>query len=170
MNRGSVRAFTLLEIMVVVALVGITSAIALSSTSETIALAKYRADRAKFYLSLTQARDQNRDRKTGSVRINLVPGVVEVQTYPAAGCIGGPLTVSIPVPALVYSPPGLGTCFSGTNASGPVMRFNDGRGGPNEGVDVAPDGRLADTWGEFGKEGALEGPGCDTDDGLNCGK
>ena len=74
------------------------------------------------------------------------------------------------MPALVYSPAGAGACFSGTSVSGPLMRFTDGRGGPIEGVDVFPDGRLKDTWGEFGKEGALEGPACDTDDGLNCGK
>ncbi|MDP2340667.1 MAG: hypothetical protein Q8O67_06905 [Deltaproteobacteria bacterium] len=169
-SARSVRAFTITELAVVLVIVGVATALGLSSTTATIAAARYRADRARLFLETQAARDDSTDQR--SARVMVVTGShIDVRsgaTCPAA--LVGPVVNAFDVGALRSLTPGL--CFDSGARSGAVtaISFDDGAGGPSEVVSSVADGRLADSWGEFGQEGALEATACDVDTDPACGK
>lgn len=161
------RGFTLLELFVVIAMVTVMSALGLSALADAVIEARYRAERARVFLTVTEARDTARDRQQ-TMSVTCAGSTLTVAVGP---CAAGVPIESVALTAL--SCPALGSmCFiaGATGASGPGFQLAGA--GHTDIIDHAgiPDGRIADNWGEFGSEGAYQAVGCDIDTNAFCGR
>lgn len=169
-HRRVPRGFSLLEIMVVVAMIIIASSFGLASLSEIIASARYRADRAKLFLTIKEARDVARDEQR-AVTLNVGPGSsVNYIVRSGTGCFDPVVrTVTVPLP-MVATGGGSTKCITPVTLPTAPINFSPVGGGPVDQIDVKTDLRFGDSWGEFGLEGALEATGCDIDTNSQCGR
>lgn len=157
--------------MVVAAMVSIVSAVALAGTREIVALAKFRADRARLFLEVASVRDESGDRRRCQGVTMVPPSTLTVFTRPGPLCAGGDVPLRTEsFPSLTFTASGSMVFIGGAKFSGPILRVTDGVNPGNSDIDVHSDGRMFDNWGEFGEEGVLEAVPCDVDDLTLCGK
>jgi prepilin-type N-terminal cleavage/methylation domain-containing protein len=114
------RGFTLLELFVVIAMVAVMSALGLSALADAVIDARYRAERARVFLTVTEARDTARDRQqTMAVSCNLATLTVTV----------GPCAAGVPIESVALTalrcPVAGSMCFiaGATGASGPGFQL-----------------------------------------------
>jgi len=109
-RRRAGRGHTMVELMVVMAIAGVFTSLGVSSMVDVISDARYRADRARVFLTVAEARDIARDRRRGVEVEVTVSGVVGYKVRADASCtpaspLGPPYTVEVSVPSVRATQP-----------------------------------------------------------------
>lgn len=174
------RAFTLLEMMIVMVVATILTTLGLVGVANVIKEARYRSDRARLYMDVREARDRaKRGQRFLFVRTLATQpfGQRTLVRYELGPTCSGPFptaTWTLDYPSVDHAGDDI-MCF---HASGPTpgassMNFQPIRPlglPPMDVLSRLPDGSLVDTWNEFPDEGCLESnPSGDPDGAMPCG-
>lgn len=171
------RAFTILEMMVVMVIATVLTTIGLVGLADVIRDARYKADRTRVYQDVRKARDRAKlgMRSLTIKEIGSTPGVdtnkLEYRLGPACS-LGTPWVVEYP--AVDFSNDHM-ICVPESTiavAANFILFKPMGSGAvPPDRLRTEPDGALVDDWGEFPDEGCLEAnPSGDPDnDARACG-
>jgi type II secretory pathway pseudopilin PulG len=165
---------TLLEVVVVAALVATMSGLALAGVSEAILQARYRADRARFYLLVREARDRSASsHRSVMVTANPIINTLSVRQFSAPCPLVGPPpglpeTQATHTFSVLTFPDISEICIEAGSVKVPMPLNAQGPDGFDN-ISQRTDGRLDDSWGEFPTEGALDTGACDTDTDPDCG-
>jgi type II secretory pathway pseudopilin PulG len=159
---------SLLELVIVVALIATMSALALGGITEAVERARYRADRARFFLLVREARDRSAGARR-AVRVDAAANTLTVRHF-AGACpgVGLPVATATHTFSVLTATPAT-TCFDAGSVAVPTPLVVTGPDAVPDAVTQQPDGRLDDSWGEFPTEGALDTGACDTDNDTPCG-
>lgn len=162
---------SLLELVIVVALIATMSALALGGITEAVERARYRADRARFFLLVREARDRSAGARR-AVRVDVATGANTLTVRHFAGTcppVGLPVATATHTFSVLTVPANATTCFDAGSVPAPTPLVVAGPDAAVDAVTQQPDGRLDDSWGEFPTEGALDTGACDTDNDTPCG-
>jgi type II secretory pathway pseudopilin PulG len=168
------RAFTMIELIVIVSMVGIVTAMAMTQVSEQIRLARFRAERTRLYLEVRTVRDRSA-RSLSSWRITPTPASQQLVVEQVSSCLAAAPTVLAAAPAVdfdVLAIGGAALCFNegGNAATAATLTATGPTGAAADVLSASADGRLTDSWGEFPPEGAFEAGRCDPDVDPTCGR
>jgi prepilin-type N-terminal cleavage/methylation domain-containing protein len=187
--RG-VRGFTLLEVMVVLAMGTILTTIGLVSIGNAVQQARFNAERARFYMDIKEQRDLANAKMYGLQVTEVAAAPFSRVSYQVmAACAPFPIPMG-GIPAVVVDYPMLnhagdrGICFMPPGTVGadsrqtvapdvpgasPFIDFLKVGGGGSGMIELANDGRMKENWGEFLPEGAGEAGSCELDQSADCG-
>jgi type II secretory pathway pseudopilin PulG len=178
MRPTSLRAMTLLELMLVLAMTGIVASMAMISISDMIKRSRYAAEKSTLFHTVREARDGARE--SHGIRIVQVVPPGELLVVRAADCFGtGAVTIkSQHLNAINLAPATLGICFEGVGAARrldvlpgpPTIQFEPVHPelGGAEQVQSTEWAGLSSSWNEIPPDG-YGAAGCDPDEQPNCG-
>lgn len=169
------RAFTLLEMMLVLVVATILTTAGMVGIASVIREARYNADRARLYMDIKDRRDRARHSMQSLYIQEVTPTVVRFAIQNSCGPPAAGTFEDIEYPSIDSAADRTicNTAFGhgGVDTALDFIPLNPSGAPPTDTIAVRSDGGLVDSWQEFPDEGCLEAnpAGGDPDDTKPCG-